>query len=34
MQRERRMARHYFKAALRMRMTPKILARYLRTYLP
>ena len=34
MQRERRTARHYFKAALRMRMTPKILARYLRTYLP
>ena len=31
--RDRQMARHYFKAALRMHRSPKNLARYVQTYL-
>ena len=33
-QRDKKTARHYFKAALRMRLAPKNLFRYIQSYLP
>lgn len=33
-QRDKKTARHYFKAALRMRLAPKNLFRYIQSHLP